>query len=163
MRLRRCGEARGSEPDRECRDDLTPVTHASRVLRQSDSDFRRLAETNFLWSSLLQAIQCTGKVRDRGTRSPDTRDACATRNQIVAHEQDHNSGSSSDFARFSTRSAFIFGRITAKIVDPDPDINAAPTSGCFSNHTFTCARKTNFSKTARSKSFTKVMSPNFCD
>jgi len=33
--------------------------------------------------------------------------------------------------------------------------SAAPTSGCFSNHIFSCARKTNFSKTGRSRSFTK--------
>src|SRR5205814_2525910 len=91
-----------------------------------------------------------------------TRDACATRNQMVSQTHVHNSGSSSDFARFATKSPSTLDRKTAKIVEPDPDINAAPTSGCSSSHVFTWARKTNFSKTGRSRSFIKVMPPNFC-
>ena len=74
----------------------------------------------------------------------------------VSHAQVHSSGSSSDFARFARRSVFAFDRSTAKTVEPEPDISAAPTSGCLSNHIFRCAKKTNFSKTGRSSSFTKL-------
>ena len=52
--------------------------------------------------------------------------------------------------------------MTANKVEPEPDINAAPTSGCFSNHIFNSARKTNFSKTGRSRSLMKLWSPDSC-
>src|SRR6266496_1848983 len=91
-----------------------------------------------------------------------TRDACATWNQIVLQTHDHIWGSSSDFARSATKSPATLDRKTAKIVEPEPDISATLTSVCLSNHVFNCARKTNFSKTGRSRSLTKEISPNFC-
>src|SRR6266700_316523 len=72
----------------------------------------------------------------------------------LAHVQ--ISRSSSSRAHFVKRSTSAFSRSTAKMVEPEPDINAAPTSACFSNHVFSCARKINFSKTGRSRSFTKL-------
>src|SRR6266436_8905728 len=74
----------------------------------------------------------------------------------VSHAHVHSSGSSSAFARIANRSTSVLSRITAKTVEPEPDISAAPTSGCLSNHIFSCAKKTNFSKTGRSRSSTKL-------
>src|SRR5206468_10038609 len=87
----------------------------------------------------------------------NTRDACATRNQIVLQTHDHNWESSSDFARCATKSPSTLNCSTAKIVEPEPDISATLTSVCLSNHVFNCARKTNFSKTGRSRSLTKAI------
>src|SRR6266851_1486075 len=64
-----------------------------------------------------------------------------------------SSRSSSCRARFARTSIPAPWRSTANIVEPEPDIRAAPTSGCLSSHIFSSARKTNFSKTGRSKSF----------
>src|SRR6476620_8073802 len=132
--------------------------HASRVLAIAPSRSRTFSSRAcFLKQPNLRRSPFW---RDAKT---NTRDACATRSQNVWQTHVHNSGSRSDFARLATKSPSTLDRKTAKIVEPDPDIKAAPTSGCLSNHDFTCARKTNFSNTGRSRSFTKVMSPNFCD
>src|SRR5215467_9529557 len=92
----------------------------------------------------------------------DTQHACAPWNPGygVLHRHVHSSGSSSTFARVAKRSTSVLLRITAKTVEPEPDINATPTSGWLSNHIFSSARKTNFSKTGRSKSFTNVWPSN---
>src|SRR5438094_1173523 len=74
----------------------------------------------------------------------------------VSHAQVQSCGSSSAFALIANRSTSVLSRITAKTVEPEPDIRAAPTSGCLSNHIFSCAKKTNFSQTGRSRSFTKL-------
>src|SRR5215467_6756715 len=66
-------------------------------------------------------------------------------NQIVAHAHVHIFGSNSFLARAASESGSALGRITAKIVEPDPDISAAPTSDFRRSHDLTCARKTNFS------------------
>ena len=110
----------------------------------------------------------TGKLKTfaiAGTLLASTREACAAQNSPhrVSHAQVHNSGSSSAFARVANRLGYPLSRITAKTVDPEPDISAAPTSGCLSNHIFSCARKTNFSKTGRSRSFTNVWPSNSRD
>src|SRR5207248_1889247 len=152
-----CSEAWASERNR--RSNLT-----SGSARVSHVGFGVSPKRTFLLdASAFEQFCCIDKIRDREDALASTRDACATRNQSVSQTHDHNSGSSSDFARFATKSPSTLDRKTAKIVEPDPDINAAPTSGCLSTHDFTCARKTNFSKTGCSRSFTKVMSPNFCD
>src|SRR6266699_502812 len=82
--------------------------------------------------------------------------ACFPERHRVWHAHVHSFGSSSAFARIANRSISVLSRITAKTVEPEPDISAAPTSGCLSNHIFSCAKKTNFSKTGRSRSFTKL-------
>src|SRR5947208_1057613 len=79
-----------------------------------------------------------------------------TNSYRVSHAQVQISRSSFCRARFATRSTSALSRMTAKTVEPEPDINAALTSACFSSHVFNCARKTNFSKTGRSRSFTKL-------
>src|SRR5438876_5476128 len=85
----------------------------------------------------------------RRVRSPRTR-------YRVSHTHVHNSGSTATFARLARYSASARSHSTPKTVEPEPDISAAPTSGCLSNHIFSCAKKTNFSKTGRSRSFTKL-------
>ena len=56
--------------------------------------------------------------------------------------------------------SFVFN--IANTVEPEPDINAPETSGCSSSHVFTSARKTYFSNTGRSRSFTSVPHSNSC-
>ena len=80
----------------------------------------------------------------------------------VSHAQVHTAGSNSARARnanFSESAAFFS---TAKTVEPEPLISATPTSGCFCNQVFACARKTNFSKTGRSRSFVNWTPLNSC-
>src|SRR5215471_525446 len=60
----------------------------------------------------------------------------------VLHTHVHSSGSSSAFARMANPSTSTSLRITAKTVEPEPDISAAPTSRWLSNHIFICDRKT---------------------
>src|SRR5437868_286256 len=115
----------------------------SSVSRQDQRQFHRKAQP---------------RVRER-TIPPTTRRIASRappERHRVSHAHVHNSGSSSAFARIANRSTSVLSRITAKTVEPEPDISAAPTSGCLSNHIFSCAKKTNFSKTGRSRSFTKL-------
>src|ERR1051326_1931950 len=79
------------------------------------------------------------------------------RHHRVSQTHVHSLGSSSPHARRPRASASPPGLITAKTVEPEPDIKAAPTSGCLRNQLFNSARNTNFSKTGRSRSFTKVL------
>src|SRR6266700_3304311 len=74
------------------------------------------------------------------------RKALAT-DHIVSLAHVQISRSSSSRAHFVKRSTSAFSRSTAKTVEPDPDINAAPTSFCLRSHVFNWARKTNFSNT----------------
>src|SRR5207248_3575180 len=134
------------------------VAHASRVLvsaSRRNGPFLRFTFFKRSDSQIKFAI-----VKDA---LASTRDACAARSQSVSQTNAHISESNSSRARTMSTLADPGSRKTAKIVEPEPDVRAAPTSGCFPSHVFICARKTNFSKTGRSKSFTKVMSPNFCD
>src|SRR5262249_25688725 len=82
--------------------------------------------------------------------------------QSVSHARAQISRSSCLRARFANESAPDFSWTTAKTVEPEPDINATSTSACFSSHVFNCARKTNFWKTGRSRSFTKIWPSTFC-
>ena len=114
----------------------------------------RPAIANFC-SSLIYGSRNQRKIvsRDADSSTPE----CALR---VSQTHVHNSGSSSAFAR-SRYDRHLHARGAPRtIVEPEPDISAAPTSGCLSNHIFNCARKTNFSKTGRSRSLTKVWPAN---
>src|SRR4051812_36326259 len=73
----------------------------------------------------------------------------------VAHV--HKFGSISDGARAASSPAPAFLRRTKNIVNPEPDSRPTATSGCWRNHVFSRARKTNFSKTGFSRSLTNVM------
>src|SRR5437667_8498000 len=134
----------GTESRIRARDDARRVAHAP-----SRAGDRALAIANVSVNSapereLEEDFGEGAEISTRGT--------CAPRSQSVSQTPVQISRSSSFRTRFARRSISAFGRSTAKMVEPEPDISAALTSGCLSSHILSCARKINFSNTGRSRS-----------
>ena len=83
----------------------------SRLCSRRTSDCRSKVDRALRRAMLINAASPPRSASSKGLLDPPG----------VSHAQVHNSGSSSSRARLATRSASLFSRNTANIVDPEPD------------------------------------------